>query len=113
MSKIKLVLLFTNRKVIAFDEKGEQVPEITRAMTTFSEPSMVKYKEFVDMYNTLWPERKEALRRIADDNAETDIVRHRCWRHPITMAEFCSLLGHGTWYMRNYPERWRKETEID
>jgi len=92
---IKLVLLFTNRNVIAFDERGEQVPEIAKALNWSSEN---KYAE------------RAAFRRIIDDNAETDIVRLRCWRHPITMAEFCSLLGHGEWYMQSYPERWRKET---
>jgi len=95
---IKLVLLFTNRNVIAFDEKGEQVPEIAKALNWSPD-----YRDI----------EQKALERIIDDNAETDIVRHHCWRHPITTAEFCSLLGHGEWYMQNYPERWRKETESD
>jgi len=94
---IKQVYLFTNRNIIAFDEKGEQVIDVQKAIGW--------RVEWVYHEN-----EEKALRRIIKDNPEIYLASWQDrWEHPITLDEFCSLLGHGQWYWNNY--KVKKDTE--
>jgi len=86
---IKEVYLFTNRNIIAFDEKGEQVIDVQ---------SEISWD--VDWYR--YEDERKALRKIIEDQPKIYIARWRHWAEEITIDEFCSLLGHGKWYWENY-----------
>ena len=94
---IKEVYLFTNRNVLVFDEKGEQIIDIQKAIG----------------WGVEWFEHKkeeEALRKIIADKPEIYIASwNDRWQHKITVDEFCSLLGHGPWYWENYKKPVLKE----
>jgi len=86
-SKIKEVYLFTNRILIAFDEKGEQVFSVQESIG----------------WNTAAEIEKEenALERIISDGPTIYLASLKLGKKIIlTMDEFCSLLGHGPWYQR-------------
>ena len=86
---IQSVYLFTNRNLLVFDEKGEQVLDIQQAIN----------------WETDWsnPEKeREALRKIIEDQPKVYVARWKEWAEEITIEELCSLLGHGKWYWKNY-----------
>jgi len=92
MRKVVEVYLCTNRNVLAFDEKGEQIVEIQKAISWQAELD----GEY------------EALQRIIRDQPKVYICSYgKGWAHEIRMEEFCSLLGHGPWYW----ERWKRKDE--
>jgi hypothetical protein len=86
---IKTVYLFTNRNIIAFDEKGEQIIDVQ---------SVINWR--VDWTNPT--KERRVLRRIIKDNPEVYLAKWRQWAERITIDEFCSLLGHGEWYWENF-----------
>jgi len=96
---IKKVYLFTNRGLLAFDEKGEQVIDIQRTIG----------------WGTRWFEHEkeeEALKKIINDNPEIYLASwSERWQHKITIDELCSLLGHGPWYWENYKKKKADEEE--
>ena len=87
---IKEVFLFTNRNLLVFDEKGEQIADIQRVIG----------------WGTEWFEHEreeEALERIIQDRPKIYLANYvKGWKHEITVDEFCSLLGHGPWYWEKY-----------
>ena len=87
---IKKVYLFTNRNLLVFDEKGEQVIDVQKVIG----------------WGTRWFEHEkeeEALQKIIADDPEIYLASWGDqWRHRITIDELCSLLGHGFWYWENY-----------
>ena len=82
---IKEVYLFTNRNIIAFDEKGEQIIDIQQAIGWD-----------VEWYRHEGEEK--ALEKIVKDQPKIYLSKWRQWTEEITIDEFCSLLGHGKWY---------------
>ena len=82
---IKEIYLFTNRNIIAFDEKGEQVIDIQSAIGWN-----------VDWYHHA--KEEEALLKVIEDNPIIFLARWHEWKKEINLDEFCSLLGHGEWY---------------
>ncbi|RLI40745.1 hypothetical protein DRO59_08595 [Candidatus Bathyarchaeota archaeon] len=86
---IKEVYLFTNRNVIVFDEKGEQVIDVQREISWDVE----WYKH---------ENEEKALEKIIKDQPKIYLARWRQWAEEITIDEFCSLLGHGRWYWEHY-----------
>ena len=89
---IKEVYLFTNRNVIAFDEKGEQAVDIQKAIS----------------WDVDWLNReaeREALRKIIEDQPKVYIAKWKGWAEEITLDELCSILGHGKWFWENYKKR--------
>jgi len=89
---IKEVYLFTNRNLLAFDEHGEQIIDVQRAITWNS--------------NSEWSGREketEVLKKIIQDKPAIYLANWiEQWKHEITIDEFCSLLGHGPWYWEKY-----------
>lgn len=83
---IKEVWLFTNRSLICFDEKGEQVINVQ---------SNIGWE--VEWYRH---EKNEvtALEKIIKDNPVVYLARWQDWKHDINLDELCSILGHGKWY---------------
>jgi len=89
---IKEVYLFTNRNLIAFDEKGEQVVDIQKAIGWDVE----WYKH---------EDEERALKKIIEDQPKIYLARWKHWAEEITIDELCSLLGHGKWYWENYKNK--------
>jgi len=89
---IKEVYLFTNRNVIAFDEKGEQVVDVQKAIS-WDVDWLVREAE------------REALKKIIEDQPKVYIAKWRGWVEEITLDELCSILGHGKWFWENYKKR--------
>ena len=89
---IKEVYVFTNRNLLAFDEKGEQVIKVQKDIG----------------WNCKWYEHEKeqrTLERIIQDRPKYYICSFRDkWIHQINADEFCSLLGHGPWYWEHYKE---------
>ena len=93
---IKEVYLFTNRNIIAFDEKGEQVIDIEKAIG----------------WDVSWLNRdkeERALKKIIEDQPKIYIAKWNRWVEEITTDELCSLLGHGKWYWENYKNKEAKQ----
>jgi len=90
---IKKVYLFTNRNLLAFDEKGEQVIDVQKDIG----------------WKVTWFDRsqeREALKKIITNEPEIYLASWiEQWKHKITIDEFCSLLGHGPWYWENYKKK--------
>lgn len=82
---IKAIYLFTNRNLIAFDEKGEQIIDIQTAISW-------DRKGYMDR------DEETALARIVEAKPNIWLARWQEWKHSITIDELCSLLGHGPWY---------------
>jgi len=96
---IKKVYLFTNRNLLAFDEKGEQVIDVQKDIG----------------WKTNWfdhSQEERALRKIIADNPKIYLASWtEGWQYRITIDEFCSLLGHGPWYWENYKKNEADEEE--
>jgi len=84
---IKEVYLYTNRNIIAFDEKGEQVIDVQTAIGWD-----------VEWYHH--SEEEKTLEKIIADAPVIWLAKWFSWRERITIDELCSLLGHGPWYWK-------------
>ena len=99
---IKEVYLFTNRNLLVFDEKGEQIIDVQRAIG----------------WGTKWfdhEKEEKALEKIVQDGPTIYLANWtEQWRHEITIDEFCSLLGYGPWYWENYKKKVNEEnTDVE
>ena len=87
---IKEIYLFTNRNILALDEKGGDMVEIQTAIG----------------WDVKWSEvekERKCLEKIIEDNPEIYIRSWKDgWKHRINIDEFCSLLGHGWWFWEKY-----------
>ena len=87
--KAKEVYLFTNRNIIAFDDKGEQISY---------------FQSGVDCYDL---DRDIAI-EIANNTKKFYIAKWREWRQEISKREFLYLLGLGK-EVRRMDEEERKK----
>lgn len=74
MEKAKMMVLFTNRQCLVFDENGDQIPEYQAAITCYS----------LD---------KEIAKKICKEATEFHIGSWREWEHEITRKHMMYLLG--------------------
>jgi len=96
---IKEIYLFTNRNLFAFDEEGEQIIDVQKAIGWST--------------GSKWIDREreiKALERIIQDKPIIYLTHWPDrWKHEITIDDFCSLLGHGPWYWEKYKKHEHEE----
>lgn len=74
MQKAKLMVLFTNRQCLVFDENGEQIPQYQAAISYYSI-------------------NKKLAKQACEEAVEFHIGAWREWEHEITKKHMMYLLG--------------------